>query len=133
MEERNDLEIKAYLMQSKDALETTKLLLDHQRFREAISRAYYSMFYAASALLCSEGKTTSKHSILISLFHQYFIKTKKFNDYYYKRFVKAFEDRLSADYKVLTPIVDEVAYKKYDDAQKFYQAAEEYLKKEKLI
>ncbi len=133
MEEGNNLEIKAYLMQSKDALETTKLLLDHQRFRDAISRAYYAMFYAASALLCSEGKTTSKHSTLISLFYQYFIKTKKFNDYYYKRFVKAFEDRLIADYKVLKPIVDEVAYKKYDDAQKFYQAAEEYLKKEKLI
>jgi uncharacterized protein (UPF0332 family) len=133
MEEGNNLEIKTYLSQSKEALETTKLLLDHQRFREVISRAYYSMFYAASALLCIEGKTTSKHSTLISLFHRYFIRTKKFNDYYYRRFVKAFEDRLNADYKVLKPIADEIAYKKYEDAQKFHQAVEEYLKKEKLI
>ena len=133
MEERSNLEVKTYLAQSKESLETTKLLLDHQRFREAISRAYYAMFYAASALLCTQGKTTSKHSTLISFFHHYFIRTKKFNDYYYRRFVKAFEDRLSADYKLLKPIVDEVAYKKYDDAQKFCQAVEEYLEKENLI
>lgn len=133
MEQESNVEIKAYLLRSKNALKATKVLLDNQCFQEAISRAYYVMFYAASALLCTLGKTTSKHSTLISLFHQYFIRTKKFDDFYYRRFVKAFEDRLSADYKVLQPIVDEIAYKKYEDAQHFLQAAEEYLKKESLI
>ena len=41
------------------------------------SRAYYAAFYAASALLLNEGIDTSKHSGVIALVHQHFVKSGK--------------------------------------------------------
>ena len=40
-----------------------------------VNRAYYSMFYAALALLATIGEETSKHSGVMALFDRHFIKT----------------------------------------------------------
>jgi uncharacterized protein (UPF0332 family) len=41
----------------------------------AASRAYYAAFYAASAILLTEGLDVSKHSGVIAAVHQRFVKT----------------------------------------------------------
>jgi len=41
-----------------------------------VNRAYYSMFYAALALLATVGQQTSKHQGVLALFDQYFMKPK---------------------------------------------------------
>ncbi|MCP4700780.1 MAG: HEPN domain-containing protein, partial [Gammaproteobacteria bacterium] len=48
------------------------------------SRAYYAVFYAASALLLNEQMDTSKHSGVISLINQYFVKTGRLDKQYGK-------------------------------------------------
>lgn len=49
--------------------------LSRMNFRLAVNRAYYSVFYAMRAFLAIANKDSSKHSGVISLFNQYFIKT----------------------------------------------------------
>lgn len=43
----------------------------------AASRAYYAAFYAATAVLLSEGLELNKHSAVIASIHQRFVKTGK--------------------------------------------------------
>ena len=52
------------LEQADESLESAKLLYEHQKFRSAISRAYYAMFYAVLALLANQTSTTSQPVIL---------------------------------------------------------------------
>ena len=73
---------KALLMyrleQAKEALESAELLYNHEKYRSAISRAYYAMFYAVLALLANQTSKTSKHSGVISKFDRDFVKTGHF-------------------------------------------------------
>jgi uncharacterized protein (UPF0332 family) len=51
--------------------------LDNEYYDVSASRSYYAAFYAASALLLNEGIDTSKHSGVIALVHQHFVKSGK--------------------------------------------------------
>jgi len=42
---------KEYIDQSYEEFDAANLLFDKEFYREAVSRAYYSMFHAAQALL----------------------------------------------------------------------------------
>ena len=45
--------------------------------KEILDKGYYAAFYAASALLLNDGIDTSKHSGVIALVHQHFVKSGK--------------------------------------------------------
>jgi len=109
-------EVKAYLKLANEALESAQLLYDNQKFRDCVSRAYYSMFYMAKALLCNVERPAHKHRGVIDQFNLYYVKTKKVDHKFYLRYVKAFEDRLNADYQILEPILKELAKQKLQDA-----------------
>ena len=49
--------------------------LFRKNFRLTVNRAYYSVFYAMRAFLATIDKDSSKHSGVVSLFNQHFIKT----------------------------------------------------------
>jgi uncharacterized protein (UPF0332 family) len=112
-------EIRAYLKLSDEALESAQLLYDNQKYRDCVSRAYYSMFYMAKALLCNVERPAHKHQGVIDQFNLYYIKPKKIEYRFYSRYVKAFEDRLDADYRVLEPILKELAKRKLQGAEEF--------------
>jgi len=69
--------IKAQLEKSEDKLKAAKSLLKDGFFDDAISRAYYSIFHAASAVLLSKGITVESHSALKTIFGLRFIKSGK--------------------------------------------------------
>ena len=58
-------------------LQVARELLDKGYYDVSASRAYYAAFYAASALLLNEGIDTNKHSGVIALIHQHFVKSGK--------------------------------------------------------
>ena len=64
-----------------------------------VNRAYYSMFYAALALLATVGQQTSKHQGVLALFNQYFIKSKILPKEMGKFLNKAFDMRQIGDYE----------------------------------
>lgn len=64
----------------------------------AISRAYYTMFYLASAFLEGDELAFSKHSAVISAFGKYFIKTGRIPHEYHRYLINMEKARCSADY-----------------------------------
>jgi len=67
----------AYLERADMSLRAARDLLASGYPDFAASRAYYAAFYAAKAALLCYGFETSKHSGVMSLVHQHFIKTGK--------------------------------------------------------
>ena len=56
-------------------LENAQLLLDNNRHRASISRAYYAMFYSTQALLKVKNIPNRTHKGMIKQFGQHFVKT----------------------------------------------------------
>ena len=69
--------IIAQIEKSTEKLNAAKLLLKDGFIDDAISRAYYSMFHAASAVLLSAGISVESHSALKNMFGLHFVKTGK--------------------------------------------------------
>ncbi len=59
-------DIPDLMARAEQSRSAARLLIDNGFLAEAISRAYYAMFYAATALLHSEGIAVSKHSAVIA-------------------------------------------------------------------
>ena len=72
----------------------------NQRYRTAWNRAYYGIFYAASALLFSKGKSYGKHSAVLAAFRQYFIKTGEFAKKWSDDYRLIMDSRHTADYEL---------------------------------
>ncbi|MFN5752083.1 MAG: HEPN domain-containing protein, partial [Pseudanabaena sp.] len=52
---------------------------EREHYRTCLSRSYYSIYYAAKALLLSKNLDASTHKGTIRLFSQYFVKTGQFS------------------------------------------------------
>ena len=57
--------IKYRLIQAEETVLDVELLIANNRYRSAVNRIYYGMFYALLALAVGEGFETSKHIQLI--------------------------------------------------------------------
>ena len=96
--------IQYRLEQADESLEAAGLLYEHQKYRPAISRAYYAMFYAVLVLLAIRSSITSKHSGVISRFDRDFVKTGHFDKHFSKWLHEAFDLRQRADYREMFEI-----------------------------
>lgn len=66
--------IKTLIERADKNLQSSKLLLDNGFEDVAVSRAYYSMYYAAEAVLLTKNEKFSSHKGVISQFGYYFVK-----------------------------------------------------------
>ncbi len=89
----------------------------------AASRAYYAAFYAASALLLKNGTDTNKHSGVIALIHQLFVKTGRLDKEHGKNLNWLFELRGIGDYGMSEHVSAGEAYKSIKVAEDFLKAA----------
>jgi uncharacterized protein (UPF0332 family) len=92
-----------------------------------VNRAYYSMFYAALALLATVGQQTSKHQGVLALFDQYFMKPEILPKEMGKFLHKAFDMRQTGDYEEESELTMLDAQESLEFAEKFIQSAEEKL------
>ncbi|MHA1262473.1 MAG: HEPN domain-containing protein [Candidatus Freyarchaeota archaeon] len=69
-----DIDISELVKKANESLEAAKLLLRGGYPDFSASRSYYSMFYAAQAILLTRNLAFSKHSTVISAFGKEFIK-----------------------------------------------------------
>ena len=65
---------KEYLDQALEELEAANLLFERKYYREAVSRAYYSMFHAVQALLILKKIYPKSHKDVIQRFGEEFVK-----------------------------------------------------------
>ncbi|MCL5102866.1 MAG: HEPN domain-containing protein [Armatimonadetes bacterium] len=66
--------VKRRLMRAEETLEDAEMLTNGGRLNGAVNRLYYACFHAVSALLYTEGYTSSKHSGVRSLFDLHWMK-----------------------------------------------------------
>lgn len=113
-------EAKHWLKRATNSLSAAETLVSQGLFDDAISRAYYAMFYAAKALLIrDEVEVGSKHSAVVSAFGREYAKTGKIDPLYHQMFIEDFEWRQRADYDVFWHADRETADGRLEDAQKF--------------
>lgn len=92
----------------------------------AASRAYYSMFYVAQALLLSKGLSFSSHSAVIAAYGKEFAKTKLLNPEFHRFLMDAQDKRNLGDYGMIGSIENTEALEILDWSKKFLKAAEKY-------
>jgi uncharacterized protein (UPF0332 family) len=123
-------ESRLYIEYARRDLRAAASNLDMGYLHVVVSRAYYAMLYAASALLSSKGITRSKHSGVLSAFGEYYVKTGLVEPEYAKMIGRAFDSRLDSDYDVVYQVDQSTAEKILIDAQRFVERVEDYFAKE---
>ncbi len=112
------------LRQARDSIAAAKVLLDAGYPGFAASRAYYSMFYAAEALLEGEAMAFSKHSAVIAAFGQHFARTGKAPVEFHQFLIKGAELRHAGDYGPHALVTADQAREQIARAERFLQLAE---------
>lgn len=97
----------------------------------AVSRAYYAMFYAASAALLSRNVERSKHSGVIAAFGQHLVKSGPFTVEHQQSLQAAFEDRSEGEYAGVFPSREAVE-RRLAEARGFIEAVTDFLGGEDL-
>jgi Uncharacterized conserved protein related to C-terminal domain of eukaryotic chaperone, SACSIN len=120
-------QIDNIISKADKSLDASIKLFEGNNFGFAVSRAYYSMFYMAEALLLTKGLSFSKHSGVISGLNQHFIKTGIFDYKFYDVIRYAFKQRNIGDYDYVEEISKEVAQKVINDAKEFLGITKKYL------
>lgn len=117
------------LNKAKESLKAAKLLFDSELYAFSASRAYYSMFYVAEAMLIENELNFSKHSAVISAFGSNFAKTGLVPTKFHKYLIKGQIIRNTADYDVSNITSKEEALEEIENAQEFIDFVEKYFNK----
>ncbi len=121
-------EIKALLEKAKRSQKAATKLFKDGDVDFAASRAYYSLFYTASALLLSRGLSFSSHSGIIANYGKEFARTGALPPKYHNYLIESQDRRNIGDYSLVAEITEEQTQEMLGWAQEFIAAAEEYLK-----
>ncbi|MFW6108184.1 MAG: HEPN domain-containing protein [bacterium] len=115
------------LEKARESLGAARLLLKGGYTDFAASRAYYTMFYAAEALLEGKGLAYSKHAGVISGFGQHFARTGRVAVEYHKYLREGQDLRHSGDYGPPHQVTTEMAQRTITRAEQFLAMADEYI------
>jgi uncharacterized protein (UPF0332 family) len=124
---RYEDEISSNLERADTNLQVARELLEKEYYDVSASRAYYAAFYAASALLLNDGIDTSKHSGVIALIHQHFVKNGKLSREQGRNLNWLFELRSVGDYGVSLHVAQGDAQRAVNIAQDFFEAVKALL------
>ena len=117
--------IRYRLQRAREMLEDGELLLREGRLTSATNRIYYAMFYATSALLATKNLSSSRHSGVIALLHDHFVRPGVFPRELARQLSLAFEMRNDSDYEdFITPEPSELT-EMLANARSFVQKAAE--------
>ena len=118
---------------SEEDLIDAKIMYDNGRYKNALNRAYYSIFHAVRAVIAIQGFDSSKHSGVIAFFNQNYVKTGVFSKDLSKIIKLASENREKADYLDFYIASKEEAEKQIGRATEFRTAIEVYLKSQGIL
>lgn len=124
---------RLYMKNAYEMLDIADENFSNQRYRTACNRAYYGIFYAASALLFSKGKSYGKHSAVLAAFRQYFIKTEVFDKKWSDDYRLIMESRHTADYVLYDYLEKEDAAEVITKAKAFVEEVKKWLQKQDLL
>ena len=116
---------QTFMELAEEKLEVARELLELRRYDDAVSRAYYTMFYAAKALLLLEGIETRRHRSVTAYFGQRFVKTGRVARHYSRLLQEAMEARGIADYDPEVRATRQKAEKAIANTEEFLLKAKE--------
>ncbi len=120
-------EIEALLEKAERSFAAADLLLDSGDADFAASRAYYGYFYAAEALLLSEGLRYSRHGQVVAQYGRHFASAGRLDPRYHRFLGRAFDLRQLADYSAEADVDAAVVSELIEVGEAFLEAAREYL------
>ena len=120
-------EIAANLERAEKSIQAAQQLVSGGYYDFAASRAYYTVFYAATALLLNEGLEFSKHSAVIASIHQRFVKTGKLSKEQGKTLNLLFELRNIGDYGGIAHVTLQQVDQAIQEAKGFLAAVKSLL------
>lgn len=127
LEEKLEL-IQVWLSLAEEKLEVARELLDLSRFDDAVSKAYYVMFYSAKAALLAVDVDLRRHSGVVSQFGQSFVKGGYADRRYSRILARAMQAREASDYDPRTRASQQDAQQAVADAEAFLEKAREILR-----
>jgi uncharacterized protein (UPF0332 family) len=116
----------ALVEKAKESLQAARLLHEHEQYSFAASRAYYTMFYLAEAMLLGDGLAFSKHSAVHAAFGERYAKTGRVPTGLHRYLIEGMETRHLADYST-TPVAAEEAAQQIARAEEFLEVVSHYL------
>ncbi|MEK6791296.1 MAG: HEPN domain-containing protein [Deltaproteobacteria bacterium] len=117
------------LESAKEKLKAAVDLLENGDYKDSVSRAYYAIFTAARALLATKQLDSSKHSGVIALFNQHFVKTGIVDKEASKLIEKAKLYREQADYGDFFVVSEDEAKMQIRSAREFIAEIEKGIDK----
>ena len=120
-------EVTRFIQRAEHALKVAQDLMEDGYPSDAASKIYYSMFYAAQALLKSEGINVVKHSAVESALGYHFAKAGRIDPKYHRMLINARKIREIADYDIHEEIVEPVASLKIEEGKAFLEAIKSFL------
>lgn len=121
------IEIQQYIDMAIDDLAAAKDNVQLGHLRVAVSRAYYAMFYSATAVLGSRGLWRSKHQGIIAAFGEHLVKPGLVEARLGRMLHGSFETRLDSDYAPQLDLNEAVVIDQITDAEEFVQQMVKFL------
>jgi uncharacterized protein (UPF0332 family) len=113
----------ALLRKAHSSLHAAKLLAAEKLFDFSVSRAYYTMFYVAEALLLGQGLAFSKHSAVLAAFGERLTKPGLVPPEFHKYLLDGEDSRHVGDYDLGPGLSAGEAAEQIHRAQEFLDLA----------
>lgn len=120
--------IQYRLASAHEKLQSAKVLLDAQLYKDSVGRSYYAIFSAIRAALAMKQVDFSKHAGVIAYFQKEYIKTEIFDKKYSKYLQQAFQIRNSCDYDDFYIVSKQDAEEQYERATEIITVVESHIK-----
>lgn len=115
------------LLKASRTLQTAEKIFQAGDYDSTANRIYYTMFYAAKALLIEKGyRRFTKHRAVQSAFGEHFSKSKILDPKYHRWLIDAFDKRLQSDYEVSSLTSDAIS-PMLQQAREFLETVRKYL------
>ncbi len=119
--------LKLIIEKAESKLEMANIALTNDQYDDAVSRSYYAVFHAISALLYTKGFSFSSHSQTIGAYNKEFDRTEIFPKNYSKKIQTLFDERQTGDYDIRSDIDEVVANDSIEFAKEVIDGAKSYL------
>ncbi len=120
-------EQEALLSKARETLRAAKLLAANNLLDSAASRAYYTMFYLAGALLLGKGLSFAKHGSLLAAFGQHLVKTGEVEAKFHRYLINAQDNRIEGDYSAQSNLTQTQVETMIAQADEFLALTEQML------
>ena len=122
------IELSKYRYQtSVDNLDTAKINMREEKYKQAVNRSYYAIFHAIRAITALDGFDSRKHSGIISYFNREYVKKEIFPKRDSKIIDMAFKTRENADYQDFYVISKSDTEEQINNAEEFICRVYDYL------